>query len=125
MSVLERRHERLAQLRNVIGARRPASFVLVAVPERLVIEDTRRAAEQLAVTGVDVGGLIVNRVLPYGLEGDFYTSRKAQEDVYRTEIARRLTWLPRVIVRQLPRDVSGLESLGLVSQQLVESSNRG
>jgi arsenite-transporting ATPase len=119
LAALERRHERLAQLRKIIGDRRRTSFVLVAVPERLVIEETARAAEQLSETGVDVGGLIVNRVLPDGLEGDFYASRKAQEGVYLAEIARRFPRLPRVIVRQLPRDVYGMESLGLVSAQLM------
>ena len=52
------------------------------MPERLVIEETARAAELLTETGVDVGGLIVNRVLPDDLEGEFYLSRKAQETVY-------------------------------------------
>ena len=80
------------------------------LPERLVIEETARAAELLAETGIDVGGLIVNRVLPDDLEGEFYQSRKAQERTYLDEIERRFKRLPRVIVRQLPRDVYGLAS---------------
>ena len=84
---------------RIITDRRRTSFVLVSVPERLVIEETARAAEQLAETGIDVGGLIVNRVLPDGLEGEFYQSRKAQETVYLREIERRFPRLPRVIVQ--------------------------
>lgn len=123
LAALERRHERLAQLRTIITNRRRTSFVLVSVPERLVIEETARAAEQLAETGVDVGGLVVNRVLPDGLEGEFYESRKAQEAVYLKEIDVRFRRLPRVLVRQLPRDVYGLASLTLVSHQLVSSAS--
>jgi arsenite-transporting ATPase len=67
-----------------------------------------------------IGGLIVNRVLPDGLEGEFYRSRKAQEEVYLEEIARRFPKLPRSLVRQLPRDVYGLESLALVAGQLAD-----
>ena len=73
----------------------------------------------LAETGIDVGGLVVNRVLPDGLEGEFYRSRKAQERMYLEEIDRRFARLPRVLVQQLPRDVYGLDSLGRVSEQLV------
>ena len=62
----------------------------------------------------------MNRILPDGLEGEFYASRKAQEATYRDEIARRFARLPRVDVRQLPRDVYGLEPLRLISEQLVE-----
>jgi len=121
LAALERRHERLAQLRRIMTDRSRTSFVFVMIPERLAIEETARAAEQLADTGVDVAGLVVNRVLPDGLEGAFYRSRKAQEEVYLKEIDRRFARLPRVRVRQLPRDVYGLESLALVSDQLVET----
>jgi arsenite-transporting ATPase len=119
LAALERRHARISELRAIIMDRSRTSFVLVSVPERLVIEETARAAEQLADTGVDVGGLVINRVLPDGLEGAFYTSRKAQEAVYLAEIDRRFARLPRVLVRQLPRDVYGIESLALISGQLV------
>ena len=121
LAALERRHERLAQLRRIMTDRSRTSFVFVMIPERLAIEETARAAEQLADTGVDVAGLVVNRVLPDGLEGAFYRSRKAQEEIYLKEIDRRFARLPRVRVRQLPRDVYGLESLALVSDQLVET----
>ena len=119
LAALERRHERLAQLRRIMTDRSRTSFVFVMIPERLAIEETARAADQLADTGVDVAGLVVNRVLPDGLEGEFYRSRKAQEEIYLKEIDRRFVRLPRVRVRQLPRDVYGLESLALVSDQLV------
>jgi arsenite-transporting ATPase len=121
LAALERRHERLAQLRRIMTDRSRTSFVFVMIPERLAIEETARAAEQLADTGVDVAGLVVNRVLPDGLEGEFYRSRKAQEEIYLKEIDRRFARLPRVRVRQLPRDVYGLESLALVSDQLVDT----
>ena len=121
LAALERRHERLAQLRRIMTDRSRTSFVFVMIPERLAIEETARAAEQLADTGVDVAGLVVNRVLPDGLEGAFYRSRKAQEEIYLKEIDRRFARLPRVLVRQLPRDVYGLESLALVSDQLIDT----
>jgi len=121
LAALERRHERLAQLRRIMTDRSRTSFVFVMIPERLAIEETARAAEQLADTGVDVAGLVVNRVLPDGLEGAFYRSRKAQEEIYLKEIDRRFARLPRVRVRQLPRDVYGLESLALVSDQLIDT----
>ena len=119
LMALERRHQRLAALRKMLMDRKRTSFALVTVPERLVIEETARAAEMLGEAGVDVGGLIVNRVLPDGLEGEFYRSRKAQEQTYLEEIERRFRRLPRVQVHQLPRDVYGKASLALVSQQIV------
>ena len=116
LAALTCRHERLALRRHGSVAHH---IRLVTIPERLAIEETARAAELLADTGVDVSGLIVNRVLPDDLEGEFYRSRKAQEATYLAEIDRRFKRLPRVRVRQLPRDVYGLASLAAVSEQLL------
>jgi arsenite-transporting ATPase len=122
LGALERRHQRLGRLREIITDRSRTSFVLVAIPERLVIEETSRAAALLVETGIDVGGLVINRILPDDLEGEFFLSRKAQERTYLDEIDRRFTRLAKVYVRQLPRDVYGLASLALVSEQLLAAA---
>ncbi len=118
LAALERRHARLTMLRARVTDRARTSFVLVTIPERLAIEETARAADLLGDTSVHLAGLIVNRVLPDGLDGDFYAARKAQEREYLIEIDRRFKALHRVSVRQLPRDVYGLDSLAAVSVQL-------
>ena len=53
-------------------------------------------------TALDVGGLIVNRVLPDDLSGSFYDARKAQERDYLDEIARRFPRLPRTSSASCP-----------------------
>jgi arsenite-transporting ATPase len=123
LDALERRQERVGRLRSIITDRRRTSFVLVMVPERLVIDETARAAELLGEAGIDLGGVVVNRVLPDDLVGEFFLSRKAQERTYLGEIERRFKRYPRVIVRQLPRDVYGTESLTLISDQLMVLSS--
>ena len=119
LAALERRHERLKLLRARVLDRETTSFVLVTIPERLAIEETCRAREQLTATGIDVGALVVNRILPDDVDGAFYRSRKAQESRYLEEIVRRFPRIRRVDVRQLPHDVYGLASLTLISDQLV------
>lgn len=119
LAALERRHARLMTLRAHLTDRRRTSFVLVTIPERLAIEETSRAADLLTDTGVDVAALVVNRVLPEGLHGDFYEARKTQEREYLEEIDRRFAKLLRVRVVQQARDVHGLEPLGRISSQLV------
>ncbi len=121
LGALERRHERLARLREIIIDRSRTSFVLVGIPERLAIEETARAAEMLAETGVDVGGLVVNRILPDDLEGEFYRSRKAQELTY---LAGDRPPLRPAQARVRPPAATGRlrpASLELVSEQLISA----
>jgi arsenite-transporting ATPase len=119
LAALERRHERLKVMRARLLDRSNTSFVFVTTAERLAIEETARAAGLLADTGIDVGALVVNRILPDDLEGEFYRSRKAQEAQYLQEIARRFSRVRRADVRQLPHDVYGLASLTTISEQLL------
>jgi arsenite-transporting ATPase len=121
LGALERRHERLQRLRQTIADRSRTTFVLVTVPERLAIEETARAAELLSDANVNVGGLVVNRVLPEGLEGEFYRSRKEQESTYLGEIDQRFGKMPRVRIQQLPRDVYGTGALARISEELLGS----
>lgn len=116
---LERRYRRLVDLRAYVTDRGRTSFVLVTIPERLAIDETARAVDTLRDTALDIGALIINRVLPDGLSGDFYLARHAQERQYRDEIDRRFARLPRITVRQLPRDVHGVEPLSSVAHQLL------
>lgn len=118
LAALERRRQRLSDLRDRVQDRGYTSFVLVTIPERLAIDETARAAQLLADTGLDIGALIVNRVLPDGLSGAFYDARKGQEAEYLAEIDRRFPRLSRLVVRQLPRDIHGLDSLADISAQL-------
>jgi hypothetical protein len=76
----------------------------------------RRGAGSGVVWSAD--GLIVNRVLPDDLEGEFDQGRLEQERAYRAEIDRRFPALPRVLVRQLPSDVRGLADLEAVARQI-------
>jgi arsenite/tail-anchored protein-transporting ATPase len=119
LNALDRRYRRLVELRAYVTDRGKTSFVLVTIPERLAIDETARAAETLRDTALDIGGLIVNRVLPEGLGGAFYDARKAQEQEYLNEIDRRFARLRRTVVRQLPRDVAGMTPLRAIAAQLV------
>jgi arsenite-transporting ATPase len=115
---LARRRQRLEEVRLRLVEHRDTSFVLVLVPERLPIEETARAATALRESGIDVGSLIVNRVLPEGLEGDFYMARRRQEAIYRHEIDERFAALDRIVVAQLESDVYGIDRLERVSAQI-------
>jgi len=121
MMSLGDRLERLREFRARLISPRVTSFVLVLNAERLPIEETARALEQLDEAGVRVGALIVNRVLPPTSIDPFLVARQAQERVYLDEIDTRFAHLPRLRVPQLPRDVHGLETLQTIAAALYQA----
>jgi arsenite-transporting ATPase len=112
-----RDHEsRLVELRTRLE--RDAWFVPVVLPERLPIAETERAVAALEAASLTVGPLVVNRVLPDLVEGDFLAARRAQQRDHLDDIARRFTGRTRVEVAQLARDVSDPASLAEVVSYL-------
>jgi arsenite-transporting ATPase len=111
MLSLGQRLEDLKAFRARLLSPRVSAFVLVLVAERLPIEETARAIEQLEEAGVSIGGLVVNRVLPETSPDPFLRARHEQEQVYLDEIERRFKARLKVRVPQLPSDVHGVQTL--------------
>jgi len=119
LKTLDARRDKLEQVRARLMQHNFTGFVLVVVPERLPIEETARAADILAASNVNVCEIVVNRVLPDDVDGDFYRSRRAQERVYIDEIKRRFGAYPLAWVPQLPTDIYGVENLERISAVLM------
>jgi arsenite-transporting ATPase len=119
LEVLEARAERLERVREELTRPDHVAFVLVLVAERLAIEESVRNLHLLEETGIALGAILVNRVLPERADGEFLRSRKEQERVYLDEIERRFGSARRVMVPQLPRDVAGIDSLEVIAGHLL------
>jgi arsenite-transporting ATPase len=122
--------ERLLERRRVFGrARRllldrdATAFVLVLIPERLPVLETRRAVEALGRFHIPVAGLVVNRVLPEGALGPFLEARREQEHAYVAQIAEHFSDLPRVNVPLFARDVGGLDALREVAKYVFAGAS--
>ena len=118
LTALERRKDRLEEVRARMMSANATAFVLVTIPERLPIEEAARSLEALGEAGIQIGQVVVNRVLPPHATGEFYESRRRQEQVYLDEIDRRFAHLPRLRVPQLDSDIHGLQSLERISALL-------
>lgn len=116
--VLLRRRRRFSRARRLMLDPEVTAFVLVLVPEKLPILESRKALEVLGRHGVPVAGLIVNRVLPDEPLGGFLESRRAQEAEYLVRIEEDLAGVPHVHVPLLARDVVGMEALGELGEGL-------
>ena len=126
MLSLAERLEHLREFRARLLSPRSSAFVLVLVAERLPIEETARAIDQLNESGITIGGLVINRVLPDTSPDPFLQARHRQEQIYLDEIDQRFRSFARVRVPQLPSDVHGVSTLehlaGLLSAEKTFAS---
>ena len=118
-SILLRRRDRLAGLRDVLTDGQVCSFVIVLTAARLPVLETIELHRELVRTGVDVGGLVVNKRSPSG-HGDFLARRRALEEEHLAALAQAL---PAVPVQQVPlgqEDVVGAEAVARLAGVLRE-----
>lgn len=109
-SILLRRRDRLAGLREVLVDSALSSFAIVLAAERLPVLETIELHEELTRTGVDIGALVVNKRSPAD-RGDFLARRRAVEDEHLVTLRDAL---PRVPLQEVPlgeEDVVGPAAL--------------
>ena len=110
--LLKRLHARRARLENLRSRLQEEALVhLVVVPERLPLTETLRAAETLGETGLRLGSVVVNRVVPDAETGVLARRRRQQEEVL-AELRERFGESGLVWVPVLPGALTGLEELG-------------
>lgn len=95
------------------------SFLFVLTPERLPILETERAVNSLYDAGLNVAGLVVNRVLPVHLEGGFWQNHLQRQQHYLTEIDQRLGQLPCRQLLLQEQEIQGLTALKNFANQLL------
>jgi arsenite-transporting ATPase len=95
-----------------------ANFYLVLIPERLPIEETSRTLDTLTENGIEVGGLVVNRVLPDVSEGGFLRARLEQQSEYLDEITARFQDQRVIQIEQDAHDITQREQLSGIAEEL-------
>src|SRR5690606_20343867 len=75
-SILLDRRRRFYQARRILLEPETSAFILVLIPEKLPILESRKALETLDEFKVPVLGLVVNRVLPSQPLGEFLELRR-------------------------------------------------
>jgi len=117
---LEKIFEKLEAVRDVLSDHRVTSIRLVMNPEKMVIEEARRAYTYLQLYGYGVDSVIVNRVLPEdqvpedSLFGGYLESQRR----YLKDIEQSFSPLPILTVPHLGEEVFGFERLTRIADGL-------
>lgn len=86
IEILTQRKNNLEKARKTLIDHKMISFVFVLNPEKLPIEETKKAVRILEKYNIPVNDIVVNRILPEALQDEFWKSRKALESKYLEEI---------------------------------------
>ncbi len=115
---LERLFEKLRSIQDVLANADLSSVRLVANPEKMVIEEARRAYTYLQLYGYGVDAVIVNRVLPAEGAGEALAEYVRAQARHLEEIESSFSPLPILRVPHSGREVFGIPLLRQVAERL-------
>ena len=121
---LELLFDKLERIQKVFLDPEVSSIRIVANPERMVVQEAKRAYTYLQLYGYNVDGIVVNRVLPEeASEGLFFQEYLRSQAAYIQEINESFAPLPIFTMRHLGREVFGIGLLELIAEALYGNTN--
>lgn len=119
---LEKEKQRYEKAVKSLSDENLSAFNLILLPEKLPIEETARAIDDLAKFGIGVQSLIVNEVIPPDvLKGNwFLEKRRTTQEKYLQEIDDRFNGMLQKEVPLFETDIYGVENLRKVAGFLYE-----
>ena len=115
---LERLFAKLDRIQQVFIRPEICSIRIVANPERMVVQEAKRAYTYLQLYGYQVDAVIVNRILPEELKGSILAKYLKSQAYYLEEIEESFSPLPVFKVGHLGEEVFGIERLTQISETI-------
>ncbi len=121
---IQRLFDKLEVIQKVFQDPDVCSIRIVANPERMVIQEAKRAYTYLQLYGYNVDAVIVNRVLPEELNDNAFFSKYIKSQTqYLQDIEDSFSPLPIFKVGHLGEEVFGMDLLEKIGNTIYEDQN--
>src|SRR5690606_34392694 len=107
----QRFYDQLDAVRRILADPQVTSARLVVNPERMVLAEARRTYTYLSLFGYQVDAVVVNRVLPEGLGGDWMEGWRRTQAEHLASIEDDFAPLPVLRAEHAGGEVLGVEAL--------------
>ena len=91
---------------------------LVVNPEKMVINETKRAYSYLCLYNKNVECLVVNRVYPKGIEGEFFENKYKEQEKYMGLIHEVFDPMKMMFSEQMPSELVGWDMLDRLADNI-------
>jgi|SRR5690625_4533454 len=118
---LQARQSLFHRTRRLLHDVESSAFYFVLTPERLPVLETKRAVDALLEVGVNVEGVVVNRILPAEVSGPFWQQHQQRQAEYLQEIQTLFGALGQYRVYLQEDEIIGPERLEALATELLDS----
>lgn len=123
MNDIEKLYVKLVELQELLKNREVSSIRLVTVPEKMVVEETKRNYMYLNLFNFNVDGIFINRILPVDLEVEFFDEWQKLQANYIHELEQIFGALPIYRIKWYDIEISGIPSLDRLMNDSLTQDN--
>lgn len=119
---LEAMKDRIRHAREMMTDPGRTAFNMVMQPEKMSLYETERAVDQLQETGIPVGRIFVNGVVPENESCDFCSSRRSMQQANLDRIRDTFADYDIVEIPLQPDEVRGISDLEALTAEMTPST---
>jgi len=111
MSDIEKLYYELNELGSLLKNREVCSIRLVTIPEKMVVEETKRNYMYLNLYNFNVDGLYINRIIPEDINNKFFDKWIKIQNEYLKALNETFMDIPTYKIKWYESDINGMEYL--------------
>jgi len=115
---LEDMTTRMAAVRELLQDPKRTSIRMVVNPERMVINETKRAYSYICLYGMTVECLVINRMLPEDADMGYFTEKLKEQKGYMEMIHHAFDPMKMFFAYQMPTEMMGPEKLDVLAEMI-------
>lgn len=120
---IEKLYVNLCELQSLLKNRNVCSIRLVTIPEKMVVEETKRNYMYLNLYNFNVDGIYINRVMPTEIENNFFDEWKKIQGEYIEKLKEVFLDMPTYKVKWYEIDINGFEGLQRIINDSLKDKN--
>ncbi|MFA9464227.1 MAG: ArsA family ATPase [Velocimicrobium sp.] len=122
MTDIETMYLKLFELQELFKNRETTSVRLVATPEKMVVEETKRNYMYMNLYNFNVDGLYINRILPKEIKNDFFEEWVVIQKKYINQLTDSFSSIPIYKIPWYDEEVKGVKAVKRISNDVLISN---
>ncbi len=120
MNDIEKIFLKLVELQELLKNRDITSIRIVAIPEKMVVEETKRSYMYLNLYNFNVDGLYINRILPADIDNDFFDSWLMIQKEYVTCLKESFSAMPIYEIPWYEEELKGEKAIRRIVENVLD-----
>lgn len=120
MNDIERMYLKLEELQELLKNREVTSIRLVTIPEKMVVEETKRNYMYMNLYNFNVDGLYINRILPKDVNNDFFDRWLKIQAKYTRQLEESFAALPIYRIPWYDEELKGTRAVARICEDALK-----